>query len=287
MLQEIVSGDRRALARAATSVEAGQADSLLAELFPFTGRALILGITGSPGAGKSTLVDQLTQTIRAEGKTVAIVAVDPSSPFSGGAILGDRVRMMQHHADPDVFIRSMATRGAMGGLAATTADMTTLLDAAGFDVVMVETVGVGQDEVDIARLAAVTVVVLVPGMGDDIQAVKAGLMEIADVFVINKADREGADRLARELHAADLNAPVISAVAREGKGIAEVLAAVRSIPPKNRTVEHWRERIRQMLRDKLLKTISLDELESAARAVAERRRDPYSVVDEILQRFFH
>lgn len=287
MLQEIVSGDRRALARAATSVEAGQADSLLAELFPFTGRALILGITGSPGAGKSTLVDQLTQTIRAEGKTVAIVAVDPSSPFSGGAILGDRVRMMQHHADPDVFIRSMATRGAMGGLAATTADMTTLLDAAGFDVIMVETVGVGQDEVDIARLAAVTVVVLVPGMGDDIQAVKAGLMEIADVFVINKADREGADRLARELHAADLNAPVISAVAREGKGIAEVLAAVRSIPPKNRTVEHWRERIRQMLRDKLLKTISLDELESAARAVAERRRDPYSVVDEILQRFFH
>jgi LAO/AO transport system kinase len=154
-------------------------------------------------------------------------------------------------------------------------------------VVIVETVGVGQDEVDIARLAAVTVVVLVPGMGDDIQAVKAGLMEIADVFVINKADREGADRLARELHAADLNSPVIPTVAREGKGIAEVLAAVRSIPPKNRTVEHWRERIRQMLREKLLKTISLDELESAARAVAERRRDPYSVVDEILQRFSH
>ena len=285
MQQEIVNGDRRALARAATLVEAGQADPLLAELFPRTGKALILGITGSPGAGKSTLVDQLTQTIRAEGKTVAIVAVDPSSPFSGGALLGDRVRMMQHHADPDVFIRSMATRGAMGGLAATTADMATLLDAAGFDVVIVETVGVGQDEVDIARLAAVTVVVLVPGMGDDIQAVKAGLMEIADVFVINKADREGADRLARELHAADLNAPVIPTVAREGKGIAEVLAAVRSIPPKNLTVEHWRERIRQMLREKLLKTISLDELESAARAVAERRRDPYSVVDEILQRF--
>jgi LAO/AO transport system kinase len=285
--QGIVSGDRRALARAATLVEAGEADPLLAELFSRTGKALILGVTGSPGAGKSTLVDQLTQTIRAEGKTVAIVAVDPSSPFSGGAILGDRVRMMRHHADPDVFIRSMATRGTMGGLAATTADMTTLLDAAGFDVVIVETVGVGQDEVDIARLAAVTVVVLVPGMGDDIQAVKAGLMEIADVFVINKADREGADRLARELHAADLNSPVIPTVAREGKGIAEVLAAVRSIPPKNRTVEHWRERIRQMLREKLLKTISLDELESAARAVAERRRDPYSVVDEILQRFSH
>lgn len=285
--REIVGGDRRALARAATLVEAGAADSLLAELFPRAGHALILGITGSPGAGKSTLVDQLTQTIRAEGKTVAIVAVDPSSPFSGGAILGDRVRMMQHHADPDVFIRSMATRGTMGGLAATTADMTTLLDAAGFDVVIVETVGVGQDEVDIARLAAVTVVVLVPGMGDDIQAVKAGLLEIADVFVINKADREGAGRLAQELHAAELNVPVIQTVAREGKGIAEVLAAVRAVPPKNRSVEHWRERLRQMLRDKLLKTISWDELESAACAVAERRRDPYSAVDEILQRFSH
>lgn len=284
---DIFSGDRRALARAATLVESGESDTLLADVFPHTGKALILGITGSPGAGKSTLVDQLAQLIRAEEKTVAIVAVDPSSPFSGGAILGDRVRMMRHHADAGVFIRSMATRGAMGGLAATTADMTTLLDAAGFDFVIVETVGVGQDEVDIARLATVTAVVLVPGMGDDIQAVKAGLMEIADIFVINKADRDGAARLEQELHAADLNAPVIRTVATEGKGLPELLAAVRAIPAKDRAVERWRHRLREMLRDKLLKTLSLEELDSAARAVADRRRDPYSVVDEFLKRLSH
>jgi LAO/AO transport system kinase len=284
---DILSGDRRALARAATLVESGQADKLLADVFPHTGKALILGITGSPGAGKSTLVDQLAQLIRTEEKTVAIVAVDPSSPFSGGAILGDRVRMMRHHADPGVFIRSMATRGAMGGLAATTADMTTLLDAAGFEFVIVETVGVGQDEVDVARLATVTAVVLVPGMGDDIQAVKAGLMEVADIFVINKTDREGAARLEQELHAADLNAPVIRTVATEGTGLPELLAVVRAIPAKDRAVERWRHRLREMLRDKLLKTLSLEELDSAARAVADRRRDPYSVVDEFLKRLSH
>src|SRR5580692_1461783 len=200
---QIVNGDVRSLARAATWIEnrRPEAEALLRELFPRTGRAMILGVTGSPGAGKSTLGDQLIEKLRAEGKTVGVIAVDPTSPYTGGAILGDRIRMQRHHADPGVFIRSMATRGWLGGLAATTTDLTLLLDAAGKDVGLVETVGVGQDEVEIARLADVTVVVLVPGMGDDVQALKAGIMEIADVFVINKSDREGADALEGELKA--------------------------------------------------------------------------------------
>src|SRR5277367_4579811 len=235
--EKIVSGDIRALARAATWIEERrpEAEALLRELFPRTGRAMILGVTGAPGAGKSTLVDHLTRVLREEGKTVGVLAVDPSSPYTGGAILGDRIRMQQHHADPGVFIRSMATRGWLGGLAAATTEMTMLFDAAGYDVVIVETVGVGQDEVEIARLADVTVVVLVPGMGDDVQAIKAGIMEIADVFVINKSDLPGAEKLDRELksylnlsHRPDgWTPPIVHAVANEGKGIAETLAAAR------------------------------------------------------------
>ena len=196
-IDKILAGDIRSLARAATWIEnrRPEAESLLKELSLRTGRALIVGITGPPGAGKSTLCDQLTNKLRQQNKTVAILAVDPTSPYSGGALLGDRIRMLQHHADPGVFIRSMATRGWLGGLASATAGMTQLLDAAGFDVVMVETVGVGQDEVEIARVADVTVVVLVPGTGDDVQAIKAGIMEIADVIVINKADLPGAEKL--------------------------------------------------------------------------------------------
>jgi LAO/AO transport system kinase len=232
--EAIVSGDRRALARAATLVEDRKAGALLSELEEHTGRALVVGVTGAPGAGKSTLVDQLTAALRAQGKRVAIVAVDPSSPFTGGAILGDRVRMMRHHGDEDVFIRSMATRGSMGGLAAATADMTRLLDAAGFDVVIVETVGVGQDEVEIARLAQVTVVVLMPGMGDDVQMIKSGLLEIADIFVINKADHPGADRLERELHHADYTVPVLRTVASEGQGIGELADAITDLPRRKR-----------------------------------------------------
>src|SRR5512141_2257691 len=204
LADEVLRGDLRAIARAATFVENQNQSSvgLLTKIAPHAGRALILGITGAPGAGKSTLCGQLTSRLRAEGKTVGVIAVDPSSPVTGGAILGDRIRMQEHHADPGVFIRSMATRGWLGGLARATTEMTMLLDAAGRDVVLVETVGVGQDEVEIARLAHVTLVVLTPGAGDDVQTLKAGIMEIAQVFVINKSDLPGADKLQREIHAA-------------------------------------------------------------------------------------
>src|SRR5580693_2063368 len=202
LAKKVIAGDIRALSRAATLIENRRPDAepLLRELFSRTGSAMILGITGSPGAGKSTLCSQIASQLRREGKTVGIIAVDPTSPYTGGAILGDRIRMQQHHDDAGVFIRSVATRGWLGGLAAATTEMTMLFDAAGFDVVLVETVGVGQDEVEIARLADGTLVVMVPGMGDDVQAIKAGIIEIADVFVINKSDLPGAEKLERELN---------------------------------------------------------------------------------------
>jgi LAO/AO transport system kinase len=296
--EKIIAGDRRALARAATWIEnrRPEAEALLRELFPRTGRAMILGVTGAPGAGKSTLCDQIAQTLRVEGKTVGVLAVDPSSPYTGGAILGDRIRMQRHHADPGVFIRSMATRGWLGGLASATTEMTMLLDAAGFDVVLVETVGVGQDEVEIARLADVTLVVLVPGMGDDVQAIKAGIMEIADVFVINKADLPGAEKLERELtsyltlsHRPDgWSPPIVHTVANEGKGIAETLAAAREYHARGlnreRTAEIWAMRLREMLRERLLERLPAQEFAEGGRDVAERRRDPYSVLNKWLER---
>ena len=235
--EQILRGDLRAIARAATHIENASPDAaqILAELNPHAGKALTLGITGPPGAGKSTLCDQLVRTLRAEGKKVAVIAVDPSSPFTGGAILGDRIRMQQHHADPGVFIRSMAARGWHGGLAKSTKEMVTLLDAAGYNVVIIETVGVGQAEIEIARLAQVTVVVMVPGAGDDVQSIKAGIMEIAQVFAINKADLPGADLLANNIHSAialgDETPPeIVKVVASEGKGIEELLTAIRRAP---------------------------------------------------------
>src|SRR6202050_3628030 len=253
LARKILAGDPRSLARAATAIESRSpaAESLLKELFFHTGKAIVLGITGAPGAGKSTLADRLVYEFRREDKTVGVLAVDPSSPYTGGAVLGDRIRMLSHHADPGVFIRSMATRGHLGGLSTATTDMALLLDAAGKEFGLIETVGVGQDEVEIAKLADATVVVLVPGMGDDVQAIKAGVMEIADVFVINKSDQPDADRLEREIRAVQSLStrhdgwvpPIVRAVATEGQGISETLAAIRSFlgraGAKDRAVANW------------------------------------------------
>ncbi len=296
--QKILSGDLRALARAATAIEnrSQQAQQLLTELFPHTGNATVIGITGAPGAGKSTLVDKLAHALRQENKSIGVIAVDPTSPYTGGAILGDRIRMLDHHADPQVFIRSMATRGCLGGLAAATTDMAVLLDAAGREVVLIETVGVGQDEVEIAKLADVTVVVLVPGMGDDVQAIKAGIMEIADVFVINKADQPEPDRLEREIKAIQSLStrkdgwvpPVVRTIATAGQGIAETLAAVRSFLARgdrqDRAVANWNLRLREMLRERLLDRFPDVDFQAAAEQVAARRTDPYTIVHDWLKR---
>jgi len=308
-VEEIRAGNPRALARAITSVENRdkQSHELLKSLFEHSGKARILGLTGSPGAGKSTLVDALAKEYRKQGKTIGIVAVDPTSPFSGGAILGDRIRMSSHHADPGIFIRSMATRGALGGLSHTTADIATVLDASGRDLVMIETVGVGQDEIDIVRLADVTMVILVPGMGDDVQSIKAGIMEIADVFVINKADRDGAERVEREIRAMQSLAhprtdnwtpPIIKTVASDGTGVPELAAAIDSYEKfldstelgRKRRMENWRDRLIAMLRDELLERVLRQQMsdEDATRyaaEVAEHKRDPYTLIDEIIGKF--
>jgi LAO/AO transport system kinase len=275
---------------------------LLKALFPFTGKARVVGLTGPPGAGKSTLVDQLAKHYRKENQTVGIIAVDPTSPYTGGAILGDRIRMQDHYSDPGIYIRSMATRGSLGGLARATADAATVLDASGRDLVMIETVGVGQDEVDIVRLVDVTIVILVPGMGDDVQTIKAGIMEIADIFVINKSDREGAERVEREIRAMQSLATrgdrwtptIVKTVASEGAGIVELAAAIAGyeafLKKENlahkKNVENWQLRLIEMLRDAMLERarthIDGGALERYAVEIAEHRRDPYSLVEEIV-----
>jgi LAO/AO transport system kinase len=307
LVERVRTGDPRALARVITAVEnrTPEYPVLLKALFPYTGRAKIIGLTGAPGAGKSTLVDQLAHHYRRERKTVGIVAVDPTSPFSGGAILGDRIRMQSHHSDPGIYIRSMATRGSLGGLASATADVATVLDASGRDLVMIETVGVGQDEVDIVRLADITVVILVPGMGDDVQTIKAGIMEIADIFVINKSDREGAERVEREIRAMQSLAvrhdswvpPIVKTVASEGTGVAELAAVIAKyetyLQSENlvlkKRIQSWRERLVEMLRDSLVQRVLHEQLNDGqvsryAAEIAEHKRDPYSLVEEIVGR---
>ena len=305
-IEALRSGDVRTLARAISMVEnraPGWSD-LLKALFPHSGRARVLGLTGAPGAGKSTLVDQLARLYRKQNRTVGIVAVDPTSPYTGGAILGDRIRMQEHFADAGIYIRSMATRGSLGGLARTTADVTTVLDASGRDVILVETVGVGQDEIDIVRLADITVVILVPGMGDDVQSIKAGIMEIADIFVINKSDREGADRVEREIRALQSLAlrhdgwtpPIVKTVASDGSGVEELAAAIEGyegyLQKENlalkKSAENWRERLVEMLRDVMLEKARVQlgdgNLARLAAEVAEHKRDPYTLVEEIAER---
>jgi LAO/AO transport system kinase len=301
---QVAAGDVRALAKAISLVEnrgPGWAE-LLKQLFPATGRARVIGLTGSPGAGKSTLVDQLAVHFRKQQKSVGIIAVDPTSPYTGGAILGDRIRMQRHFSDHGIFIRSMATRGSLGGLARATADAASVLDAAGRDLVLIETVGVGQDEIDVVRLADITVVILVPGMGDDVQTIKAGIMEIADVFVINKSDREGAERVEREIRALQSLAirsdhwtpPIVKTVASEGQGIEELAEAIKQYEDylrendllRKKKLQNWQERLIEMLRESLLERVSAkvgrESLARFAAQISDHKRDPYSLVEEIL-----
>jgi len=295
-VEKIRQGDPRALARALSEVEnrGPRSQELLRELFPFSGKTLRLGVTGAPGAGKSTLVSRLCAYLRLGGHRVAIIAVDPTSPFSGGSILGDRVRMQSHFGDDNVFIRSMAARGSLGGLAPATADVMLVLEAAGFSHILIETVGVGQAEVEVARLASVVTVVLTPAAGDDVQALKAGIMEIADVFVINKADLPGADRLESEIEGMlslapqESPPPIVRTVGTEGKGIEEWARAIESRAPQQaEDVLYWEQRLLMMVRDRLMERVTASTLTSAeikrlAESIAEHRDNPYEVVEEIV-----
>ncbi|MGB6978765.1 MAG: methylmalonyl Co-A mutase-associated GTPase MeaB [Candidatus Acidiferrales bacterium] len=302
---QILSGDVLAIARAVSAIEnrAPEAELLLRSLFPHTGSAYRIGITGAPGTGKSTLVDRLATHYRAERQSVGIIAVDPSSPFTGGAILGDRIRMQGHAGDDGVFIRSMATRGYLGGLAQAAGDAALLLDAAGKQFIVIETVGVGQGEIEIVRLADCTVVVLVPGMGDDIQNLKAGLMEIGDIFVLNKSDRDGADRFEQQLTAIlqlvperdGWKPPVVRTVATENQGTADFareIARFRAhfsqlVDREAREIAHWKEWLLRLLQARLMERVvgahlSAADFDEIAREVAARRKDPYAAVAAIL-----
>jgi LAO/AO transport system kinase len=303
--EQVRAGDVRAMSRAITAIENHQpeAEELLRLVFPSTGRAYLTGITGAPGTGKSTLADRLAAHYRKQQEQVGVIAVDPTSPYSGGAILGDRIRMQGHAGDSGMFIRSMATRGFLGGLARATAEVALLLDAAGKQQVLIETVGVGQDEVDIVRLADCVVVMMVPGMGDDIQNMKAGLMEIGDIFALNKADRQGAERLEQELVAMlslvmprdGWHPPVVRTIATENKGIdilADTIGKFRkhfetSGERQRKHVEHWKRRLVDLLESRLLEKAlggaeGQKRLEELASEVAQRKKDPFAAVKEIL-----
>ena len=306
LIRNLLDGEPRAIARAITKVERGGegAVELMKAIFPHTGKAVVIGITGSPGAGKSSLVDKLALHYKKAGDKVGIICIDPSSPFSGGAILGDRIRMATLGLEEGVFIRSMATRGNLGGLARATVDAVALLDSAGFDRVIVETVGVGQDEVEIVKTADVSVVVLVPGMGDDIQAIKAGIMEIGDCFVINKADREGVIRTQKELeallslaHRPDMwMPPIVKTIATESKGIEDLGAAIEAYykfqregegsTVRRHAIAKWR--LLELLQERLLSDLlnrngTSEKLDKLALEIAEKKNNPYSAIEELLK----
>jgi LAO/AO transport system kinase len=304
----VLEGNIRAAARLMRDIDDGRVQAVeeLKKLYPHTGNAFIIGITGPPGAGKSTLVDQLTAAFRSRGKKVGVVAIDPTSPFTGGAILGDRIRMNRHSCDEGVFIRSLATRGALGGLSRSTSDVALVMDALGMDIVIIETVGVGQDEVDIVKEAHTTCVVMVPGLGDDIQAIKAGILEIGDIFVVNKADREGADRTARELNTMlDMrrktvdgwNPQVLKTEAQRGTGIEELTEEILSHRTffqssgaiteflQNRSKRHFISILRDTLLNKALHFMAEGNyLDSVVAAMNDRRIDPYSAVEEVISK---
>jgi LAO/AO transport system kinase len=307
LVSQVLAGRPRAVARAISRIEnqADDAAEIMKRIFPETGKAVVIGITGSPGAGKSSLVDKVALLYKNSGEKVGIVCIDPSSPFSGGAILGDRIRMSALGTDENIFIRSMATRGNLGGLARATVDAVAILDAAGFNKVIVETVGVGQDEVEVVKAADVSVVVLVPGMGDDIQAIKAGIMEIGDVFVINKSDREGVLRTQKELeallglaHRRDMwTPPIVKTIATESRGIDDLAAAIErywnfqkqadSGRERRQAIARWR--LLELLQERLLSDLlqrngTREKLEVLSAEVAEKRSDPYSAVEKLLTR---
>ena len=298
-VEKIRGGDVRLLARGLSEIEnrGPRSGALLSALFPHSGQARVLGVTGAPGAGKSTVVTALASWFRRQDKRVAILAVDPTSPFTGGSILGDRIRMQAHDADAGVYIRSMATRGSLGGLALAAADVLLALDAAGFDVILIETVGVGQAEVDVVQLAAAVALLLTPSSGDDVQTMKAGIIEIADVFVINKADLPGADRLESELRAMlslkpggrQGEPPILRTVATEARGIGEVAEALVAAEPRGtRSVDYWKHRLAAMLRERLMDQVVRDtllgeRLAAAAEEVAARKLNPYEFAEQLIR----
>ncbi len=304
LAQELIKGNHRAIARAISLAENNRsaAQEMMKKIFPSTGKSLVIGITGPPGSGKSTLVDQMVVHLRKNGKKIGIIAVDPSSPFTGGAILGDRIRMMRHSTDSEVFIRSMAARGHLGGLAKATGEVITILEAAGKDFILVETVGVGQDEVEVVKLADIVLVILIPGAGDEIQAFKAGIMEIADIFVLNKADSPDAGKTERQLKAmldlgfeGDTIPPIVKTVATEGEGVESLFNEIDKlvgsksqefIDSRKKRLISWM--LRDIISEKIYQAVSQNipesEFESLVERIFKREIDPYTVADEIVGR---
>ena len=304
LAQKIISGNSRAIAKGISLVENNvpEAQDILKKIFPHTGNSVVIGITGSPGSGKSTLVDQIIESLKIKGKKLGIIAVDPSSPFSGGAILGDRIRMMRHTTDPDIFIRSMATRGHLGGLAKATGEAISILEASGKDVILVETVGVGQDEVEIIKLADLVLVVLIAGVGDEIQTFKAGIMEIDDIFVVNKADSPEAEKTERQIKAMlelgikkERIPPVVKTVATTGDGIDSLVKEIERLVAglgediktnRKKRLLYWmlKDIIMDKIFQKVMDSFKPGEFESLIERIHEKENDPYTIAENIVNR---